>query len=120
MLRIVLTACAIAFLGGVVTGKSVLAQEWVGKPIQCDSEQSVTKRLKDKGLQILGGLNGFSNSVNYEEPLPVFIFLGVNPDTREWAIVEAEPGADDMCILTYGTGITVDLQTLGKLSGPGS
>ena len=113
MLKNVFFACAIAFL----SAKTVLAQEvtWVSKPIQCDTVEEVTKIIQSKGLQVLGGFKGFTNSANYEEPIPVLIFLSVNPTTKEWAILEAGLNDNEMCLLTYGNDVTIDADTLKSL-----
>ena len=112
MLKYFSLACAIAFL----SVKSVVAQAqeatWVAKPVQCDTQEGVQKVMEDKGLLILGGMQGYTNSANYAEPIPVYVFLGVNPETKEWVIVETGVPADETCIIGYGPNLTIDEDTL--------
>jgi len=122
-MRWYITAAAIAFLGGLVTGKSVLAQEtgqWVAKPVQCGTLDEVATITKSKGLSLTFAGNGFSNSVNFDEPIQVYVFLGINPDTNEWAVTEVDAQGDRGCIIGYGMDFTIDAGTMQKLAGPKS
>ena len=113
---------AIAFLGGSVAS-SVLAQEqgqWVSKPVQCGSIEEITAITKMKGLQLTFAGDGVSNSVNFEEPLAVYVFLGINPETNEWAITEIDPQGDTGCVIGYGDSFKIDAETMKKLAGPRS
>jgi len=115
---------AIAFLGGSVAS-SVLAQEeaqgqWVAKPVQCGSIEEVADITKSKGLSLTFAGNGFSNSVNFDEPIQVYVFLGINPDTNEWAVTEVDTQGDRGCVIGYGTDFTIDAGTMQKLAGPKS
>ena len=114
---------AIAFLGGLVTGKSVLAQEeaqWVSKPVQCGTINEVATITKSKGLSLTFAGNGFSNSVNFDEPIQVYVFLGINPDTNEWAVTEVDAQGDRGCVIGYGMDFTIDAGTMQKLAKPSS
>ena len=122
-MRWYITAAAIAFLGGLVTGKSVLAQEeaqWVAKPVQCGTLDAVATITKSKGLSLTFAGNGFSNSVNFDEPIQVYVFLGINPDTNEWAVTEIDAQGDRGCVIGYGNDFTIDAGTMQKLAGPKS
>jgi hypothetical protein len=108
---------AIAFLGGSVAS-SVLAQEqgqWVAKPVQCGTLDEVAK-----GLQLTFAGNGSSNSVNFDEPIKVYVFLGINPETNEWAVTEIDTQGDRGCVIGYGNDFTIDAGTMQKLAGPKS
>ena len=122
-MRWYITAAAIAFLGGLVTGKSVLAQEtgqWVAKPVQCGTLDEVATITKSKGLALTFAGNGFSNSVNFDEPIQVYVFLGINPETNEWAVTEVDAQGDRGCVIGYGMDFTIDAGTMQKLAGPKS
>ena len=122
-MRWYITAAAIAFLGGLVTGKSVLAQEtgqWVAKPVQCGTLDEVATITKSKGLSLTFAGNGFSNSVNFDEPIQVYVFLGINPETNEWAVTEVDAQGDRGCVIGYGMDFTIDAGTMQKLAGPKS
>ena len=113
---------AIAFLGGSVAS-SVLAQEqgqWVAKPVQCGTLDEVATITKSKGLSLTFAGNGSSNSVNFDEPIQVYVFLGINPDTNEWAITEIDAQGDRGCVIGYGNDFTIDAGTMQKLAGPKS
>ena len=113
---------AIAFLGGSVAS-SVLAQkqgQWVSKPVQCGTINEVATITKSKGLSLTFAGNGFSNSVNFDEPIQVYVFLGINPDTNEWAVTEVDAQGDRGCVIGYGNDFTIDAGTMQKLAGPKS
>jgi len=113
---------AIAFLGGSVAS-SVLAQEtgqWVAKPVQCGTLDEVATITKSKGLSLTFAGNGFSNSVNFDEPIQVYVFLGINPETNEWAVTEVDAQGDRGCVIGYGMDFTIDAGTMQKLAGPKS
>ena len=113
---------AIAFLSGGVAS-SVLAQEegqWVSKPVQCGTIDEVATITKDKGLQLTFAGTGVSNSVNFDEPLQVYVFLGINPETNEWAITEIDSQGDTGCVIGYGNDFTIDADTMRNLSEPSS
>jgi hypothetical protein len=121
-MRWYITAAAIAFLGGSVAS-SVLAQEtgqWVAKPVQCGTLDEVATITKSKGLSLTFAGNGSSNSVNFDEPLQVYVFLGINPDTNEWAITEIDAQGDRGCVIGYGMDFTIDAGTMQKLAKPSS
>ena len=112
--------CLFALLGGFVTGKAV-AQEanpnnWVAKPVVCGTVESVTEISKSKGLELTFGGSGLANSVNTEQPASVYVFLAINPTTKEWALQEVS--GDEACVIGYGTGFTIDADTMKKLSKP--
>jgi len=122
-MRWYITAAAMAFLGGLITGQSVLAQEeaqWVAKPVQCGTLDEVATITKSKGLALTFAGNGFSNSVNFDEPIKVYVFLGINPDTNEWAVTEIDAQGDRGCVIGYGNDFTIDAGTMQKLAGPKS
>lgn len=114
---------AITFLSGGVAS-SVLAQqqepEWVGKPVQCASIDEISKMVEGRGLQLTFAGTGFSKSVNFPDPIPVYVFLGINPDTKDWAITEVNQTGDEGCMVEYGTGFSIDGNTMKNLVDPGS
>ncbi len=121
-MRWYVTAVTMAFLGGLITGKSVLAQEqenWVSKPVVCGTIERITGIAKSKGLELIFGGNGFANTVNAETPANVYVFLGINPETKEWALTEVGPDGEG-CILGYGNSFSIDAGTIQKLAGPSS
>ena len=71
---------------------------------------------RSKGLELTFGGNGLANSVNTEAPASVYVFLGINPETKEWALSEVSD--DEACIIGYGTGFSIDAYTMKKLSKP--
>ncbi len=73
------------------------------------------KSSKAKTRTYLGG-NGLANSVADEDPGPVYVFLAINPETKEWALQEVS--GDEACVIGYGTGFTIDADTMKKLSKP--
>ncbi len=121
-MRWYITAAAIAFLSGGVAS-SVLAQEqgqWVSKPVQCGTIDEVATITKSKGLELTFAGEGVSNSVNFDEPIKVYVFLGINPETNEWAITEIDSQGDTGCVIGYGNSFTIDADTMQKLAGPRS
>ena len=121
-MRYFITLFTFAFLGGFVTGNSLFAQEmgkedWVAKPVVCGTVEKITAIAERKGLELTWAGNGFANSVNMEQPMSVYVFLGINPDTKEWALTEIS-GDDEGCIIGYGGGFTIDSNTMKKLSKP--
>ena len=107
MLRVFLTVCAIAFLGGFFTGKSVLAQDippvyWAAKPVQCGETEYALDHSLNQGLTPIFGGYGWSHSVNYEEPIPVFITLHMNPENNAWVLMETGANGDETCIIGNG------------------
>jgi hypothetical protein len=76
--------------------------------------------LKAKDYQLTFAGNGSSNSVNFDEPIQVYVFLGINPDTNEWAVTEIDAQGDRGCVIGYGNDFTIDAGTMQKLAGPSS
>ena len=103
MQKLILTACAIAFLGGLITGKSVLAQDntnnvyWAGKPIQCGPTDYALNQAMEGDLKPLWAGYGWSNSVNYDEPLPVLIHLHMDPESQRWVVMETGAPGTETC-----------------------
>tara|TARA_B100000902_G_C27282057_1_gene902336 strand:+ start:408 stop:779 length:372 start_codon:yes stop_codon:yes gene_type:complete len=121
-MRYFITLLALALIGGFVTGKSLFAQEmteedWASKPVVCGTVEKITAIAERKGLELTWAGNGFANSVNMEEPMNVYVFLGINPKTKEWALTEISDG-NEGCIIGYGGGFTIDSNTLKKLAKP--
>ena len=114
MLRVILTACAIAFLGGFITGKSVLAQDtegkvyWAAKPIQCGPTDYALNKAIEGNLKPMWAGYGWSHSVNYDQPLPVLISLHANLETGTWAMMETDSRGNETCILSDGQGLEFD------------
>ena len=105
-MRWFITAAAIAFLGGLITGKSVLAQEnevfWAGKPVQCGPSETAFQTAEQEGLKPAFLGYGYSNSVNYEEPLPVLLALYLNPNSGRFVIIEINADGKESCIIGQG------------------
>jgi len=118
-MRYYILLLALALVGGFVSGKSVFAQEedWVSKPVVCGTIQRITEIAETKGLELIYAGKGFANSANFEEPMSVFVFLGINPKTKEWALTEVS-NDNEGCIIGYGTGFTIDEDTMKKLVKP--
>jgi len=105
----------------LLTSANASAQEagqWVAKPVQCGTIEEVAAITKMKGLSLTFSGNGLSNSVNFEDPLAVFVFLGINPETNEWAVTEIDPEGDTGCVIGYGDSFKIDAETMKKLSEP--
>ena len=104
----------------LLTTANAFAQEadpnWVAKPVVCGTVESVTEISKSKGLELTFGGNGLANSVNTEQPTNVYVFLAINPTTKEWALQEVS--GDEACVIGYGTGFTIDAETMKKLAKP--
>lgn len=124
MVRMLLTIWATAFLGGLITGQSVFAQtvepEWAAKPVQCGAPSDLFTRFQDRGMQTFFGGIGLSNSVNYETPLEVFVFLSINMETQQWAAVEVNNDKTDACIVGFGQGTLFDPAELKEFTDPRS
>ena len=106
----------------VLSASSASAQEadpdWVAKPVVCGTVESISEVSKSKGLELTFGGNGLANSVNTEQPASVYVFLAINPETKEWALQEVS--GDEACVIGYGTGFSIDAETMKNLSGPNS
>jgi hypothetical protein len=121
MVRIFLTIWALAFLGGIVTGKSVFAQtepEWAAKPIECGTTFEIFSQMQDNGMKAFFGGLGKSNSVNYEQPIDVFVYLTINLETQQWAAIEVNEEKTDACILGYGQSTMFDPAQLQEFTAP--
>jgi len=122
MVRVLLTIWALAFLGGLVTEKSVFAQtvepEWAAKPIQCGPTYDVFLQMQDSGMKTFFGGLGKSNSVNYETAIDVFVYLTINMETQQWAAIEVNEDQTDACIVGYGQGTVFDPNELQEYTAP--
>ena len=122
MVRVLLTIWALAFLGGLVTAKSVFAQtvepEWAAKPIQCGPTYDVFLQMQDSGMKTFFGGLGKSNSVNYETAIDVFVYLTINMETQQWAAIEVNEDQTDACIVGYGQGTVFDPNELQEYTAP--
>ena len=122
MVRVLLTIWALAFLGGLITGKSVFAQtkepEWAAKPVQCGAPLDVFARIKSDGMETFFGGLGKTDSINYETPRDVFVFLSINLETQQWAAVEINNEKTDACIIGYGQGVVFDPVQLKEFTSP--
>jgi len=122
MVRVLLTIWALAFLGGLVTEKSVFAQtvepEWAAKPIQCGPTYDVFLQMQDSGMKAFFGGLGKSNSVNYETAIDVFVYLTINMETQQWAAIEVNEDQTDACIVGYGQGTVFDPDELQEYTAP--
>ena len=114
MLRIFLIACAIAFLGGLYTGKSVLAQDsdliWSAKPVQCSTKDKIYNKFKEEDLQVTFAGYGLTHSVNYDKALPVILLMGYNAKTTAWVMLEIGIATDEACVVGYGPGSEIGKQ----------
>lgn len=123
-MRTLLTMFAIAFLGGIITGKSVFAQtvepEWAAKPIQCGPTYDVFLRMQNSGMSTFFGGLGKSNSVNFDEAIDVFVYLTINMETQQWAAIEVNEEQTDACIVGYGQGTVFDPAELQEYTAPES
>ena len=104
----------------LLTTSNAFAQDaepsWVSKPVICGTVEKITEVSKSKGLELTFGGNGLANSVAEEDPGPVYVFLAINPETKEWALQEVSDG--EACIIGYGSGFTIDSDTMKKLAEP--
>jgi len=112
--------CVFALISGFVTGKAVAEEtdepDWASKPVICGTVDKISEITRSKGLELTFGGNGLANSVNMDTPASVYVFLGINPETKEWALSEVSD--DEACIIGYGTGFSIDAHTMKKLSKP--
>ena len=121
MVRIFLTIWALAFLGGIVTGKSVFAQTepaWSAKPIQCGPTFDIFSQMQNNGMKAFFGGLGKSNSVNYEQPIDVFVYLTINLVTQQWAAIEVNEQKTDACIIGWGQSTLFDPDVLQEFTAP--
>jgi hypothetical protein len=122
MVRTFLTICALAFLGGIITGKSVFAQtsepEWAAKPIQCGPTYEIFTEMEENGMKPFFGGLGKSNSVNYEQPIDVFVYLTINLVTQQWAAIEVNEQKTDACIIGWGQSTLFDPDVLQEFTAP--
>ena len=54
----------LAFWGGFITGKSVLAGEWNDKPVMCEQKEAFESLMVEQGKIILGGGDMFATVRN--------------------------------------------------------
>lgn len=124
MVRMLLTIWATAFLGGLFTGQSVIAQtvepEWAAKPVQCGAPYDVFTGFKNQGMKTFFGGMGLSNSVNYETAIEVFVFLAIDMETQQWAAVEVNDDKTSACIIGFGQGTLFDPEELKEFTDPRS
>ena len=99
----------LAFLGGLITGKSVFAGEWNDKPVMCENTRVTLKAIQAKGEILL--MTGVQSAKvrNPDEPngladKPVHLALQIfiNMQTKTFTIVEYHPSYDVICIIAYG------------------
>tara|TARA_Y100000389_G_C17448422_1_gene513081 strand:- start:1602 stop:1976 length:375 start_codon:yes stop_codon:yes gene_type:complete len=117
------TILALAFLC-TVTAKNVFAQtvepEWAAKPIQCGPVYDVFSKMRDGGMETFFGGLGKSNSVNFNTPIDVFLYLTINMETQQWAAIEVNEEQTDACIVGYGQGTMFDPAELQEYTAPES
>lgn len=117
------TILALVFLSTVTT-KSVFAQtvepEWAAKPIQCGPVYDVFLKMRDGGMATFFGGLGKSNSVNFNTPIDVFLYLTINMETQQWAAIEVNEEQTDACIVGYGQGTMFDPAELQEYTAPES
>ena len=117
-MRWFITATAIAFLGSVITVKSVLAQEdtfWAAKPIQCGPSESAFQAAEQGGLKPAFLGYGYSNSVNYDEPIPVLLALYLNPNEGKFIIMEIASDGAESCIIGQGDDTDFDPSNINSI-----
>jgi len=114
--------CWLAFLGGLFTGKSVLSQpeqqEWSMKPIQCGPVYDVLAEMQAVEMSTAFGGLGTANSVNTDKPIPVYVYLSVNLQTNQWAVLEINYEYTEACIIGYGQGAMFDPKQLKEFTNP--
>lgn len=121
MVRFLLTIWATAFLGGILSGQSVFAQtepEWAAKPVQCGTPYEVFSQVKEKGMSTFFGGMGITTSVNYDEPLEVFMFVSINLETQQWSAIEVNDDKTSACIIGFGQGTLFDPNELQEYTDP--
>ena len=115
---------ALSFLGGLTTGKSLLAQErqsepeWAAKPIQCMEKDKAFATAYERGQKPAFGGLGKSASVNYKDALDVFVFLMVNLEDQTWSLIEVDSNKVSACIIGYGQSVEFDGGTLQTYTAP--
>lgn len=126
MMKTILTICAFGFLGGIITGQPLMAQdrpaepEWAAKPVQCLPMNDAFKIAYERGqMPAFGGL-GKSSSVNYDSLLDVYVFLHVNLEDQTWTIFEVDDDQEGACIIGYGKTVEFNSDTLQNLTAPKS
>ena len=115
LLTLTLSACAAAIAQEAEPGDTSLTRN--AKPVQCSSIEKVAEISKEKGLQITFGAQGLASDMD-QNSMSVYVFLAVNPETKEWALTEVSNNGEDACILGYGIDFTIDAETMRNLSDP--
>ena len=114
--------CFLAFLGGFTSGKSVLSQtaqpEYSMKPIHCGPVYNVFTEMQEMEMATFFGGLGTANSVNTDQPIPVYVYLSVNLETLHWAVLEINYEYTEACVIGYGQGAMFDPKQLKEFTDP--
>ena len=97
----------VAFAGPNDYTPPVEAPQWVQKPVQCASPESVFDRIESDGLLPLFSSTGNARVENEMYALPYGFFY--NPDTGYWLFVEFF-SPTSACVIGVGEGVDFDVQ----------
>lgn len=96
-----------------------LPKKWTpslkSKPIHCAPLNQIADLSKIKNFVIIwSGVGiGISQNIGMQR---VDLFLSVNPDTYEWMLTEVGPQQDEGCMIGFGTGFSIDAETMKLFS----
>ena len=106
----------LAFWGGLITGKSLLAGEWNDKPVMCEQKEIFEKTMVERG-EILFSRGEMLATVRTKDGLseipailPVRIYI--NPEKKTFTIAEYHTDYNSICVLAFGENYT----TIGTAS----
>ena len=94
---------------------------WGNKPVQCAPLNDVLLIAKDKGLQTAYGGLGIMDILNDNDAIEtqeVFVFLQVNLNTGDFAILEVSKDKSEACIIGKGSDSNFDYETLRTMTTP--
>ena len=93
---------------------------WGEKPVQCADLNDVLQIGQQKGLQTAFGGLGTMDIMDQGQMVQqeVFVFLQVNLNTGEFAVLEVDRGKTEACLVAKGSDSTFELDTLRNMTTP--
>jgi hypothetical protein len=93
---------------------------WGEKPVQCAELNAVLELAASKGLQTAFGGLGTMDIMDQGRLVQqeVFVFLQVNLNNGEFAVLEVNRGKTEACLVAKGSDSTFDVETLRNMTTP--